>query len=180
MLTITIPGKEFYHEQKKEFITTKSTTLQLEHSLVSVSHWEEKWNKPFLNKDKHPYEETVDYIRCMTITQNVNPNVYYGITPDIFAAIEKYIESSHTATWFSEDRSRGQSRETITAEVIYQWMIANQIPYECQKWHLNRLLTLIRVCSLKNAPPKKMNRKEALAQQRAQNNARRAANHTRG
>lgn len=180
MLLITIPGRELYNERTNEFLPIKATTLQLEHSLISVSRWEEKWNKPFLSKDKHPYEETVDYIRCMTITQNVNPNVYYGLTAELFAEIEKYIEATHTATWFTEDHSRGASRETITAEIIYHWMIANQIPHEYEKWHLNRLLTLIRVCSLKNTPPKKMSKKETLAQQRAQNNARRAAHHTRG
>lgn len=174
MLEIVIPEQEVYDEEKEEFICTKSCTLQLEHSLVSLSKWESKWEKPFLSKDERTDEEVVDYIRFMTITQNVKPEVYNSLTPVIFKKVEDYIKAPMTATWFNEREQQKHSKEVITAEIIYYWMIANNIPFECQKWHLNRLLTLIRVCGLKSAPQKKMSRKEMLANRHRLNAQRRA------
>ena len=170
MLQIIIPASEQWDERKQEFVQTKGQTLQMEHSLVSLSKWESKWNKAFLSKGEKTYEETIDYIKCMTITQNVDPNVYNNLSSEHFDQINKYIEAPMTATSFSEDKSGRANREVITAELIYYWMIALNIPFECQKWHLNRLLTLIRVCNVKNAPPKKMG-KRATANQYAQLNA---------
>ena len=160
MLQITIPPAEFYDENSETFLNTKEQTLQLEHSLVSLSKWESKWNKSFLATTQKTYEESIDYIRCMTITQNVDPNVYFGIDSDIIQKVTEYIDLPMTATTFRDDLHRGSSREIITSEIIYQWMISLNIPFECQKWHLNRLLTLIRVCSLKQQQPKKMGKNE--------------------
>ena len=148
MLKITIPGQEFWDEEKEVFVNTKGATLQLEHSLVSLSKWESKWHKPFLGNGDKTVEETVDYIRCMTLTQNVNPSVYDFITNEIIGRVSDYIDDSMTATWFSKEDKSSPNREVITAEIIYYWMIALNIPFECQKWHLNRLLTLIRVCTV--------------------------------
>lgn len=170
MLRITIPAIEQWDEQSQQFIQTKEQTLQLEHSLVSLSKWESKWNKPFLSKGGKTTEETLDYIKCMTITQNVDPYVYNGFTAEHIDQINKYIEAPMTATTFVENKNNRTNREVITAELIYYWMIALNIPFECQKWHLNRLLTLIRVCNVKNAPPKKMG-KRATANHYAQLNA---------
>lgn len=173
MLRITIPASELWDEKKEEFITVaKEQTLQLEHSLVSLSKWESNWHKPFLTKEDKTYEETVDYIRCMTITQNVNPEVYNRLTNSNITAINKYIEDSMTATVFRNDNQRGGSREQVTSELIYYWMITLNIPMECQKWHLNRLLTLIRVCNIKNAPPKKRSKSETINEWAALNAAR--------
>lgn len=179
MLQITVPASEFFNEATAEFITTKDQCLALEHSLVSLSKWESKWKKPFLSKDPMTKEELRDYVRCMTLTQNVDPNVYYALTAENYNAIETYIQDPMTATWFKDDNNR-PTREIITSELIYYWMVAQSIPMECQKWHLNRLLTLIRICGIKNAPQKKMSRKEAASQQRALNQARRAKSHSRG
>ena len=180
MLQITLPAIEQWDEEKQEFIQTKGQTLQLEHSLVSLSKWESKWNKPFLSKEAKTHEETLDYIKCMTINQHVDPDVYNGITTEHISKINKYIEAPMTATTFVESKQSKHSREIITSELIYYWMIALQIPFECQKWHLNRLLTLVRVCNIKNAPPKKMS-KRATANQYAQlNAARRQQMNTRG
>lgn len=170
MLQIVIPAIEQWDEQKQEFIQTKGQTLQLEHSLVSLSKWESKWNKAFLSKEAKTSEETLDYIKCMTVTPNVNPDIYNGLTREHIAKINKYIEAPMTATTFVENKGSKSNREIITAELIYYWMIALNIPFECQKWHLNRLLTLIRVCNIKNTPPKKMGKK-ATANQYAQLNA---------
>lgn len=170
MLQIVIPAIEQWDEQKQEFIQTKGQTLQLEHSLVSLSKWESKWNKAFLSKEAKTYEETLDYIKCMTVTPNVNPDIYNGLTREHIAKINKYIEAPMTATTFVENKGSKSNCEIITAELIYYWMIALNIPFECQKWHLNRLLTLIRVCNIKNTPPKKMGKK-ATANQYAQLNA---------
>lgn len=170
MLQIVIPAIEQWDEQKQEFIQTKGQTLQLEHSLVSLSKWESKWNKAFLSKDEKSDEETLDYIKCMTVTPNINPDVYNGLTREHITKINKYIEAPMTATTFVDNKSSRVNREIVTSELIYYWMIALNIPFECQKWHLNRLLTLIRVCNVKNAPPKKMG-KRATANQYAQLNA---------
>ena len=180
MLQITVPATEIFDEVTSEFISTKEQTLHLEHSLVSISKWESKWEKPFLKKEDRTEEEVVDYIKCMTLTQNVNPDVYKCLTKDNLDEIDKYINAQMTATWFSEDKTGKKSREIITSEIIYYWMISLNIPFECQKWHLNRLLTLIRVCDLKNAPPKKMSKSELLRRNRQLNEARKKAANSNG
>ena len=170
MLQITIPSTELWDEEKQEFKNTKEYVLQLEHSLVSISKWESKWNKVFLSKEEKTYEETIDYIKCMTITQNIPDEVYRYITKSNVDKIDKYISAPMTATWFTKETPNKINKETVTSELIYYWMIALNIPFECQKWHLNRLLTLIRVCNIKNTPPKKMS-KRSLAQRNAAINA---------
>ena len=179
MLKITIPGKEMFNEKTQEFFETKSYTIQLEHSLVSVSKWESKWNKPFLGKQEKTVEETIDYIRCMTITQNIDPVVYNGLTNDNVKVINKYIDAPMTATTFSDGKGK-INNDVITSELIYYWMTALSIPMECQRWHLNRLLTLIRVCNVKNTPPKKMSKRELMQRNASLNAARRAQFNTKG
>lgn len=179
MIQITIPEREYWDEVKEEFVYSKSQILQLEHSLVSLSKWESKYCKPFLSKDDKTYEETIDYVKCMTITQNIDPKVYDNLTDENMEEIKRYIESPMTATVISDDK-KGGVREQPTAELIYYWMIALNIPFECQKWHLNRLLTLIRVCSIKNQPPKKRNAREIMSRNSALNAARRKKYNTRG
>ena len=180
MLKITIPSAELWDEDKEEFVYTKEQTLQLEHSLVSLSKWESKWCKAFLSKHEKTFEETVDYVKCMTLTQNVNSDVYQYLTNKNIAEINRYIEAPMTATYFSDNKIGKTSREQITSELIYYWMVALNIPFECQKWHLNRLLTLVKVCNIKNQPPKKRSRKEILSRNAALNAARRKQLNTRG
>lgn len=172
MLYITVPETELWDEENQEFDHIEETTLQLEHSLVSLSKWESKWHKAYFSDKGKTYEETIDYIKCMTITQNVKPKVYKCLTQENIDAITAYIEDPMTATTFIDDGIRGGKKETVTAELIYHWMIALNIPFECQKWHINRLLTLVRVCNIKNQPPKKMGKSEVLRRQ-AELNARR-------
>ena len=178
MLELVVLGKEFYDEKKNEFYETKPTKILLEHSLISLSKWESKWKKPFLSSEKSA-EETIDYIRCMTLTQNVLPEVYDALTKDNINAVVKYIEHPMTATQIKRTQ-QGPKGEIVTAELIYYWMVALNIPFECQKWHLNRLLTLIEVCSIKNQPTKKMSKSEILRQNRELNAARRAKYKTKG
>lgn len=182
MFQVEIPGTEYYDEANNRFVYTEHITFQIEHSLISLSKWEAKWNKPFLNDKPKSSEELIDYIRCMTLTENVNPLVYLSIPDDILTQINSYIEAPMTATWFSDDKikNKRRSREIITAEIIYYWMIALNIPFECQNWHLNRLLTLIRVCSIKNAPAKKMRGKDILRNNAKLNAARRRSLNTKG
>jgi len=179
MLKIVIPGIELYDEEKEEFITTKPQTLHLEHSLVSLAKWESKWNKPFLTKENKTYEEIIDYIRCMTITQNVSEDTYRLLTSENIQQINEYINLPMTATTFSNQK-KTPSKEIVTAEIIYYWMISLNIPFECQKWHLNRLLTLINVCNIKNQPKKKMSKRDILNRNKALNKARREALNTKG
>lgn len=181
MLTITIPPRELWDEGKSEFIDFKGVTIQMEHSLISLSEWEAKWKKPFLEKsEERTTEELLDYFRCMTITKNVDPIAYRILTQDNVNRIVAYINDPMTATWFSEDKGGKRNHEIITSELIYYWMIAQNIPFECRKWHLNRLLTLIRVCNIKSAPPKKMGRQEQMQRQRELNAARKKKLHTTG
>lgn len=178
MLEITIKAKELYDEEKNEFIDLKPQTLKLEHSLLSVSKWESKWHKAFLTKENKTFEETLDYIRCMTIN-TVDPYVYYLLSDDEIKTIYSYIENPMTASVIN-DSSGKRNNEVVTSELIYYWMVSLQIPFECEKWHLNRLLTLIRICNVKNQPSKKMSRRQILDQNRALNAARLKKFHTKG
>ena len=181
MLTITIPSTELWDEENQEFIYTKSCVIQLEHSLVSISKWEAKWNKPFLSKVEKTKEELIDYIKCMTITQNVDQEVYKYLSKRNFEQINKYLEAPMSATTFSNNNQTGRANnEKITSELIYYWMIAQNIPFECQKWHINRLLTLIRICNIKNAAPKKHSKNDLLRRNAALNAERRKALNTTG
>lgn len=170
MLKIDIQGYEFYDEVNNEFITTDPKTITLEHSLISISKWEMKWNKPFLSSEKSN-EEILDYIKCMNINSNVSDDVYTRLTNANLQEINDYINAPMTATTFNE-KNKGNNREVVTSELIYYWMISFNIPMECQKWHINRLLTLVRVCSIKNNPPEKMSKQE-LARRNKQLNAER-------
>ena len=181
MLKIEIPEMELFDEKNNEFITIRKQVLCLEHSLLSVSKWESKWHKPFLKQDSKTIEESLDYIRCMTTNmRDVDARVFGLLSRSNIEEINKYIDDKHTATWFSNNPQAGSTKEIVTSEIIYYWMVSLEIPFECEKWHLNRLLTLIRVCNEKNAPSRKMSRKEQMAQQRAINNARRQRLKTRG
>ena len=181
MLTITVPiSPEGWDEIKQEFVEPKSQMLQLEHSLISLSKWESKWQKPFYSKKEMTDEETLDYIKCMTLNKTVDTDIYNHLTRENIDDIMKYIGNPMTATTFRKDDKSQNNREIITSELIYYWMIALNIPFECQKWHLNRLITLIRVCSIKNSPPKKMSKREIMSRNAALNAARRKQMNTKG
>ena len=180
MLQIDIPAGEFWDERRNRFVNVPGMTLQLEHSLVSLSKWESKWNKAFFSKREKTVDEILDYVQCMTITPNVRPEVYASLSEDNITQIRDYISAPMTATVFPPDKQGGNNRETTTAELIYYWMIALNIPFECQHWHLNRLLTLIRVCNLKNSPPKKTSKRELASRYAAQNAANRRRFGSRG
>lgn len=180
MLTITVPAVEKWDETNEEFIYDKEWTLQLEHSLLAVSKWESKWCKPFLSQKELSYEESIDYIRCMSVTENVPSYVYENITAENIKEIGDYIKSPMTATWFRKETNPRRSSEEVTSELVYYWMTVLNIPFECENWHLNRLMTLIRVCNVKNAPSKKMKAKDVYAQNRALNAARRQKLHSKG
>jgi hypothetical protein len=179
MLEIIIPGQELYDEEKNEFIKRHEQSLQLEHSLVSISKWESKWCKPFLDGKDKSSDEIIDYIRCMTITRNVDDELYDRLVEHNLIDVNKYIEATMTATTFVNE-TNSRSREIITSELIYYWMVSYNIPFECQKWHLNRLLTLVRVCNVKNSPPKKMSKQELINRNREVNNARKKEFNTTG
>ena len=191
MLELVIPDQDkIWDSKKKEFTSSKGATLKLEHSLISISKWEAKWHKPFLKNENMTGEELIDYIKCMTITQSVPDEVYQHLTNENMDTVKEYILDPMSATWFNERVPEGAKspfakNQVITSEVIYYWMIAQNIPLECEKWHLNRLMTLIRVCSIKNAEangggPKKMSQREILNSNRALNEQRRKMLHTKG
>ena len=178
MLTITVGDKELFDERNQEFVTKPGQVLELEHSLVSVSKWESITEKPFLGREEKSLDETLLYVQCMTLNGDFPIELYteLGKDRDKVIAINEYISAKNTATWFREEENRPPSREIVTAEVIYHWLVALQIPFEVQHWHLNRLLTLVRVCNEKSQPPKqrKTNRRDMAAQRRALNQQRMA------
>ena len=181
MLIITVPEQELFNEKTEEFLTVPSSTLVLEHSLVSISKWESKWKKPFFGKQEKTPEEVTDYIRCMCITKNVAPDVFLFLGEENLQRIQAYISDPMTATTFS-NRERGARRQrVITSELIYYWMISDGIPMDCEKWHINRLLTLIHVFDAEdNASKNKMSKKDIYSQNAALNAARRAKSKSRG
>ena len=179
MLEITIPGLEYFNEETNEFTYYDDVTIELEHSLVSISKWESNWCKPFLDGKDKTMEEIIDYVKCMTITDKVDDDTYNRLTEGNLITINDYIGRPMTATTFREEKKSG-GREIITSEIIYYWMVSYNIPFECQYWHLNRLLTLVKVCNVKNNPPKKMSQQEILARNKALNDARRKQYGTRG
>lgn len=187
MIEITIPKQhyEFYDEEKEEFlppVDIKETKIQLEHSLISLKKWEQKWHKPFLEDDKTG-EELIDYLRCMTITHGVDPEIYNWIPEKEINNIIEYIKNPMTATTIEEHNivsNQMKSKEGITAEIIYYWMIALSIPVEFEKWHLNQLLTLIKVVSIKNSPKSKMDPKVAARKRAELNRRRREQYHSKG
>lgn len=172
MFSLTIPETELWDEKTEEFIRIKPCTLTLEHSLVSISKWESKWKRPFFKKPPENEDELLDYIKCMTITQNVNDLVYRSLTYDSITKIGDYMNDPMTATWFMDKNRRGRDR-VVTSELVYCWMFKFNIPIECQKWHINRLMTLIRVCAEENGEPEKMSKKDMAALNKARRKARR-------
>ena len=176
MLPIIIPSSEVWDEEREEFVYVKEQTIMLEHSLVSLQKWEAKWKIPFLDNKQKTHEQYIDYIRCMTISPKVDPNTYRFLSAQNILEIDQYIGDSMTATWFSKDKKKKSGKQrAVTAELIYYWMIAFNIPYECRKWHLNQLLALIEVCEEESKQPEKKSRKQNLDYTRALNQARRKA-----
>lgn len=171
MLRITLPV-ELWDEGKQEFVYLPGQTLELEHSLAALSKWESKVGKPFLSKDQKTYEESLEYLKCMMLTPNVADDVYEHLMRHELQRIDDYINSSMTATILPKNRGGRGRPETVTAELIYYWMIAMQIPSEYEYWHLNKLITLIGVCNVKNSPPKKRSSDEILREQMALNDER--------
>lgn len=169
MLTIRIDTTQSYDETTEEFVEVDGVTLDLEHSLVSLSKWESIFEKPFLGAEAKTSEETLAYIRTMVLTPNIAPEVFDKLSPANFGAVNSYIEAKMSATWFSEALGAPRSRDVITSELIYYWMTVFQIPFECENWHLNRLFTLIRICNIKQAKPKKMSRNDVAARNRELN-----------
>ena len=180
MLKITIPGVESFDELKSEFIMSDEVHLQLEHSLASLSKWESVWEKPFLSDEEKSLEETVAYVKDMVLTPNVPDKVFDQLTNDNLRQINAYIAKKMTATWFNERGPKKPNTKTITSELLYYWMVAHSIPFECQYWHLNRLLTLIRVCNAENAPEEEVSQADMLAERRRLNEERRKQFGTKG
>lgn len=180
MLVLQLLAADYYDENKGRFITRKPRKVMLEHSLVSLSRWESKWKESFLSNKKKTREQSLDYIRFMSTSGVLDDETLSMFGPKEMATINEYIEDKMTATTIKRRGPAPHSRDIITAEVIYWWMIQYGIPMECEKWHLNRLLTLIEVCSVKSGPQQKMSRQEEMAQRRMLNASRKAHLNTKG
>ena len=180
MLTMTIPGEEYFDEAKGEFIETDDVTITLEHSLISISKWESKWHKAFLGKKEKTEQEVLDYIRCMTVTPKVDPSVYQRLSHSNINAVTDYINDQMSATYINSPDDESIGSETITSELIYYWMISFRIPAEFEKWHLNRLLKLIKICQIKTVPAKKLSSRAILERNIALNEKRKKELNTKG
>lgn len=180
MLTIVLQEEEFFDDEKQQFVTQGGVTLHLEHSLVSLSKWEEKFEKPFLSNDKKTPEEILAYIEFMVLDDEIPPGVFDDMSEKVATQINEYINAKMSATWFSEIPTAPRSSEVITSELIYFWLVTYRIPFEVENWHLNRLFNLIKICNIKNAKPKKMSRGEIAARNRQLNEQRKAQLGTRG
>lgn len=178
MLKITIPEQEYWNKKTREFETKPELTLRLEHSLFNISKWEAKWTKPFLSNENKTEEELMDYIKMMSSDEIVE-DIAGRLTSENYETITAYLQAPMTATVI-RNTGKGGSREIITNELIYHWMINLNIPFECQHWHIKRLLTLIEVCTIKNSPGKKMSKQEVMQRNKAINDARRKKLNTTG
>lgn len=174
MLRVTIQSTELFDETTETFTNVDDVELELEHSLVSLSKWESFFQKPFLSSTEKTPIEILTYIRMMVLTPNVDPTVYLRLSQQNVDDIHAYIDSSQSATTFGDMPKRSSNGEIITSELIYYWLIAFSIPFECQTWHLNRLFALVRICNIKNSKPKKMSKQE-MAQRNRELNAQRKA-----
>lgn len=179
MLTIYIPEKELFDELTDRFVKIKKQTIRMEHSLISISNWEAKWNKPFLSKKEKTKEEILDYIRCMMINPQ-NDNVILAFGPKEINQVIDYINAPMTATTVTFYKQTRQRPEIITSELIYYWMFSAQVPIECEKWHLNRLFALLKIISAKNQPKKKGFDAGYAKRQSELNAKRRAKMHSKG
>lgn len=179
MISITLPAIEEWDEGNECFIVADETTLRLEHSLVSIAEWESKWNKAFLSKREKTTEEVIDYIRCMILNEDIDEFVMNRFTSDDMKKIEEYIDKPMTAIKFPKENDK-PNNETVTHELVYYWMSSLQIPFECEKWHFNKLINLIRVTSIKNTPPKKRSSKTLASDYAQMNRANRARLNSKG
>lgn len=185
-LTITIPSQELFDDVREEFTNVPETNVTLEHSLLSISKWESKWHKPYLGDENHTNDELLDYIRCMVITpSHLSEKVLYGLTQDNVKEIVNYISDPMTATTFSDNKKKPQAKkkDVVTSELIYYWMVAFNIPVKFEQWHLNRLLTLVKICQIENDPDKNKKKKltkSDLMRRKELNAARRAKLNSKG
>ena len=175
MLEIDVETEESFDESTQKFVV-KSYRVRLEHSLVSASKWESLWKEAFLGKKDKTLNQTISYVQCMIQNSELPPDVFLKLIQRHLNEIKDYVGDEMTATRLRNDPNASGSGETITTELIYYWMISLSIPVEFENWHLNRLITLIRVVNLKNTPPKKM----TVQERRALNRSRLQQHGTRG
>lgn len=181
MLSLTVPSLELYDSEREEFIYTIPVSFKVEHCLLAMSRWESKWKKPFLSDEEKTSEEVIDYIKCMTMSDDVSDDVYDRLPYDVITKIKEYIDDPHTATTIRHQEGRGRGRKDIvTTEIIYYWMTVYGIPFECETWNLNRLLTLIEICIIKSQPAKKMSKGQVRQMYDSLNKSRRAKLHSKG
>ena len=181
MLTLVIPGEEFFDQKTSTFVSTEETTIRLEHSLASMSKWESFFEKPFLSTSEKTDEEVLMYVRYMILDEDYPENIFDSLTMANVKEIHKYIDSAQSATTFGEMPNVKKSRgEVITTELIYYFMVSFNIPFECENWHLNRLFSLIKICNIKNSKPPKMSRADIAKRNHELNAQRRAQLNTKG
>ena len=175
MLIVSLPEVEGFDEETQSFVSLPGGELHLEHNLIALSKWESITHKHLIGNEDVSPEEMLLYIECMITDEEYDRELLDRLPASEIERVSNYMADTKTATTFVNKGDKDGSGEYTSSELIYYWMIACQIPFECETWHLSRLLTLIRVCNEKNQPEKKMSRSDILSRNRDLNRARRQA-----
>lgn len=140
--------------------------LRFEHSLVSLSEWEQEYEKPFYSSktvDNRTEKEMVSYFEYMLISGIEYRPLVRLASPEQMLALTHYINKGSTATTVKEMAQKAGPNETPTSELMYYWLVAFKIPFKpTDEWHLHRLLMLVKVCGAKSTPSgrNKVNKRE--------------------
>lgn len=181
-------GDELFDEETNTFLHPVGKKLHLEHSLLSISKWEAEWEIPFLNTDKTS-EQSLSYIKCCVLDDDFDELLLNTLSDKNILDFNAYLSKGMTAKKIIDLRSslsqkrksrRPASQKALTSEDIYYSMIQFHVWKECEEWPLQRLLSLLQLCSLKSNSTGEMSKSDQAKFYREENARRKAKYHTNG